>query len=268
MRTRVLAVFACLALALAFTVPRADAQTLTPDQQEAVRQALGLPPGSTVTLEHTTQKDGGTITVEEEATGEGAALRAAGEKIVSDFNAGAPGANLTGKGGATGGTTDTKNTVIGGTSLWKNPLFWLGVLSILLGVGTLAVRPPMLPVAIPIRTTGILIAAGVGFIAAAMFPALLLFIVAGVVLVLLLPYIQREYAAARERQKAEEGAKAAKTLRSVAAGVSDFKRAAKDPSNPVVPPEAWDRLKGFLDSHVEDDEKPIIEKVRREDNLA
>lgn len=243
-------------------------QALTPEQNEAIRQALGLPPGSTITLEHTTTKDGGTITVEEEATGEGAALRAAGEKIVSDFNAGAPGANLTGKGGASGGATDTKNTVIGGVSLWKNPLFWLGVVTIFLGLGTLAVRPPMLPVAIPVRTTGILIAAGAGFIAAAAFPALLLFIVCGVALVLLIPYIQREFAAERERKRAEEGEVAKRALRSVAAGVSDFKKAAKDHTNSLVPPEMWDRLKDSLSSHVEADEEEVINRIRREDGLT
>lgn len=259
---------AVLAIVVLAFVPPAAGQALSPEQNEAIRQALGLPPGSTITLEHTTTKDGGTITVEEEATGEGAALRASGEKVVSDFNAGAPGANLTGKGQSTGGNTDTNNEVIGASSILKNPLFWIGFLALLLSVGTLFVRPPTFPVAIPIRTTAILAGAGAGLIASAMYPFLMLFVIGGVVLVLLLPYIQREFAAEKERKRAEEGELAKKALRSVAAGVSDFKKAAKDHTNSMIPPEMWDRLKDSLASHVEADEEDVIAKIRREDGLA
>jgi hypothetical protein len=97
---------------------------------------------------------------------------------------------------------------------------------------------------------------------------LLLFIVAGVVAVLLVPYVQREYTTAREKTEAENGKKVQKTLRSVAASISDFKQAAKDPTNPTISPDSWNRLKGLLESHLEDDEKPIIETIRREDRLA
>jgi membrane-associated protease RseP (regulator of RpoE activity) len=242
--------------------------TLTPEQQATIQQALGLPAGSTITLEQTQTHDGGTLTIEEEATGEGASLRASGEKVVSDFNATAPGASLTGKGGASGGDTQTINKIAGGGSLWSNPILWVGILSILLGIGTLVVRPPMIPVMIPMRATIILIGAGIGFVIAALYPVLLLFIVAGVVAVLLVPYVQREYTTAREKTEAENGKKVQKTLRSVAASISDFKQAAKDPTNPTISPDSWNRLKGLLESHLEDDEKPIIETIRREDRLA
>jgi hypothetical protein len=260
---------AILAAVVSIVVAGAEAQqSLTPEQQDAIRQSLGLPPGSTITIETTETKDGGFLKIEEEATGIGAGFSARGDKVVSDFNASAPAANLVGKGQSAGGDTSSKSTVVGSTSLWLNPLFWFGILSILVAVATLLVRPPVSPVAIPLRATAIIGIVGIGFIAAALFPGILLFLVAATGLVLLVPYVQREFAAAREQDRAQRGAAATKALRSVAAGVADFKRAASDPTNPIVPPESWVRLKQFLESHVEPDEKSIIENIRREDNLG
>lgn len=270
MRTRsalILAIVAFVAAAL-FAPGRAAGQSaLTPEQQEAVRQALGLPPGSTVTLEHTTTKDGGSLKIEEEATGEGAALRARGDKIVSDFNSSSPGANLGTKGAATGGDTQTKNEVKGAPNLWTNPLLWVGVALLLLATASLVVRPPTFPVAIPIKATLVVAGAGCAFLASALFPVATLFIVGGVALVVVGLYLYREFTTQSLSIKAAKGEKSHKTLRSVAAGVSDFKKLAQDPAFAHVPPEMWDRLKTFLASHIEPDEEAVIDEIRRQDNL-
>lgn len=265
---RTVAAILVITIALfAFAAPARGQSALTPEQQEAVRQALGLPPGSTVTLEHTTTKDGGSLKIEEEATGEGASLRARGEKIASDFNAGAPGANLGTKGAATGGTTETSNDVKGSSNLWANPLLWVGVALILLATASLVVRPPTFPVAIPIKATLVVAGAGCAFLASALFPVATLFIVGGVALVVVGLYLYREFTTQTLGQQAAKGEKSHKALRSVAAGISDFKKLAQDPAFAQVPPEMWDRLKTFLSSHVEPEEEAVIDEIRRQDNL-
>ena len=262
MRAVIIAVVYAIAVTACIAHP-----TLSPDQQEAVRQALGLPPGSTVTLEQTLTKDGGSFHIEEEATGEGAALRARGEKIASDFNAGAPGANLGTKGAATGGTTETSNVVKGSANLWANPLLWIGIFLILLSAASLAIRPPTFPVPIPIKATLVVAGTGVAFLASALFPVATLFIVGAAVLVVVGLYLYREFTTQKLGEKAARGEKSHEALRSVAAGISDFKKLAQDPAFAQVPPEMWERLKASLSSHLEPDERPVIDEIRRHDNL-
>ena len=220
-----------------------------PVTDEIVNKALGLPPGSTVVVEQT--RDGGTLEVTEEATGKGAALNASGEKIVSDFQGSAPSAAY---GSASGGDTRAKSSIVGGSNLWANPLLWVGVLCVI-GAGVAVF------LRLPVRVSGISGAVGVGLIAAAVYPATLLFIVAGAVLAIAAPYIYAEF-------KAKQGTQAHEALRSVTAAVSDFKQAANDPTNPTVPPEAWKRLKADIESHVLPEEKAVIDTVRAKDRLS
>lgn len=222
---------------------------VSPVTDDVVNKALGLPPGSTVVVEQT--RDGGTLEVTEEATGKGAALNASGEKIVSDFQSTAPNAAY---GSASGGDTRAKSSIVGGANLWANPLLWVGVLC-LLGSGVAVFFR------LPLRACAITGGVGVGLIAAAIYPAMLLFIVGGVILALAGPYIYAEF-------KAKQGTQAKQALRSVAAGVDDFKQAAKDPSNPLAPPSAWEFLKARLASHVEGNEEAVIKSIRKQDDLT
>lgn len=267
---RYLSVFACLAIgSFCFGVQPAaqPTSTLTAEQQEVIRQALGLPPGATITLETTRTRDGGSLTVEEEATGQGASLRAHGEKIVSDFSSTSPQASLGMKGSAAGGDTDANTQVIGGSSLWKNPLLWVGIFCCLLAAGSMFVRPPAFPVAVPIKATAVIGGVGVCFICAALFPVLSLILVAAGVAIAVSLLLYREYQHRKVLDKADSGERARNALRSVAAGISDFKRMAQDPSVTQVPPEMWERLKGFISSHLTTDEEAVISQVRREDGL-
>lgn len=216
---------------------------------DAVNKALGLPPGSTVVVEQT--RDGGTIEVTEEATGKGAGLNANGEKIVSDFKSTAPNAAY---GQASGGDTETRNSIVGAANLWANPLLWVGILCIL-GAGVAVF------LRLPLRVCGIAGGVGVGLIAAAIYPALLLFIVAGAVIAIAGPYIYAEF-------KAKQGAEATKALEDVTAGVDSFKRAAKDPKNPLVAPEAWDVLKDKLESRVKGKSFDTVTALRRKNGLV
>jgi hypothetical protein len=241
--------------------------SLTDQQQEAVRQALGLPPGSTVTLEHTTTSDGGTLKIVEEATGEGASLRAQGDKIVSDFNSTAPGASLGNGREATGSTVDSKSTVSAAGSLLKSPLFWIGIFCLAISLASLFVRPPMVPVPIPFRASIIVGAAGVGCIAAAMFPVATFFIVAASVALIAVPYVYCEYTNSRNELYAKKGEKSHVALRAVAAGISDFKKLAKDPTIHQVSPETWERLKVALQDHLSDEGEQVVAEVRIADRL-
>lgn len=216
---------------------------------DAVNKALGLPPGSTVVVEQT--RDGGTIEVTEEATGKGAALNASGEKIVSDFQSTDPHAAY---GAASGGDTRTKNSIVGGANTQAAVLVIAGIICIV-GAGIAAFFR------LSIRVCTITGGVGIGLISAAIYPAVLLFVLAGAVLALAGPYIYAEF-------KAKQGTQATQALRSVAAGVDDFKQAAKDPSNPLAPPAAWEFLKARLASHVEGNEEAVIKSIRKQDDLT
>jgi hypothetical protein len=242
--------------------------SLTQEQQEVIRQALKLPAGSSITLEQTTTRDGGFFKMEEEATGLGAGLNARGEKIVSDFNAGAPESNLSGKGNAVGTSIASSTSVLGSSNLWSNPLLWVGIVLVLASAGSMAIRPPTFPVAIPIRATLVTASVGIAFICAVLFPTFSLFIVAVGVLAVAAPYVYREFANQRIAKQADEAQVSHNALRSVAAGISDFKAIAADPKQSHIPPEMWNRLKDALESHLTDEEKAVIQKIRRQDGLS
>lgn len=201
-------------------------------------------------------KDGGTIETEEEAKGKGAALRARGDKIVSDFNSTAPGADL-GKGRhASGGDTES-STSLSTASLFSNPLVWVGIICIF-GAGV------SFFLKLPWRVTGIVGAIGVGFIATAMFPALVLFIVAGAALLVVIPYIHQAYSL---KIVATDYNKSYEALRAVVAGVGDFGNTAKDPSNPTVDPSVYERLKSYIKAHASDEDDAAIRAIKEKDRI-
>lgn len=251
---RTIAVIACFALTCACW-----GQSLTPEQ--AAEQLKQLPPGSSIILERT--HDGGNITVEEEATGTGAALQARGKEIVSTFNSTAPGATLGKDRGATGGDTETNNKVKGGDNLWANPLLWVGILCIL-GAG----------VAVYLRMFKAAMIAGLAggcLIAAALAPMLFGFAIAAALLVVVVPYIHKEWHAKQlnaENQAIKTEAKVKDdTLRSVVAGVADFGKAAKDTTNPLITPDAYERLKSYISSHMLPEEAVVVREIKDKDRL-
>jgi len=255
-------VFFLLASSIGLAQPQ---PSLTPAQQEQITSLLQLPPGSSITLEQI--RDGGSITIDEEATGTGAALRASGDQIVQDHDATAPTASLGGGRDARG--SDTSSSVSArSVNLWGNPLLWLGLAGLLVAGLSTMVRPPTFPVAIPMRATMTIALLSASLVAAALFPGIMLFIVAGAGALLVGAYLYREFKGRKAETKAAEGELHSQTLRSVAAGIADFKLAAKDQSVTSVAPEAWEKLKGFLSSHVEPQEAVVIEAVRAKDGLA
>lgn len=254
--------------ALALIPFQVSAQTLNEEQQEVIRQSLGLPAGSTITLEHTMTRDGGSLRVEEEATGAGAGLNARGEKIVSEFNSTSPGASLgKDKAGAFGGSTDSFSSVLGGSSVWKNPLLWLGLLMMLSGGALVLMRPPTFPLMVPFKFSMILAGAGVGFVVAAVYPAFALVTIVLAVIVVIGPYIAREIKAQQLQKQVVKGNASHEALRGLAAGISDFKKLAKDPSFVSLTPEAWARLKTSIESHLSDEDAATVAAIRKADGL-
>lgn len=227
------------------------AQPLSPE--EAADQLRQLPPGSTITLERT--YDGGNIAVEEEASGVGAGLNARGQEIVSDFNSSAPGAALGGGRSASGGDTETSNKVKG-NDLWANPLLWAGILC-LIGSG----------VAVYLRIYRAALVAGLlggSLIAAVLAPLLMVFIVAAAVLVVVVPYIYKEW---QSKVDGEDAHLKSETLRAVVAGVADFGKAAKDTTNPLVTPDSYDRLKSSIQSQLAPEEEAVVKAIKERDRL-
>lgn len=234
--------------------------TLTPEQ--AAEQLKKLPPGSTIVLERT--HDGGNITVEEEATGEGASLNARGKEIVSNFNSTAPGAALGGGRTASGGDTETSNKVKGADNLWANPLLWVGILCCA-GAGV------AIYMRLPIRVAIIAAVAGAGFIVAAMIPWILPFAIGAALLAVVGPYIYSEWANKQEKAAHAEDEEAAnkhrEALRAVVAGVAAFGKAANDKDNPTVAPTAYTRLKEFIQNHASPEDEVMIRTIKSNDRV-
>ena len=247
---------ACLLvfIAVCFVTTEVRAQPgLSPEQSEAIRNLLNLPPGSEIeiTNERKRTHDAGTVDLTETAEGQGASLRANGDKIVSDFDASSPSAGLGGGREAAGGSTRTSQTITMNNTA-SNPLLWVGI-ACLLGAGWLVYRG---------RLRAALITAGVGvaMITCVMLPLFALFVIAGGVAVLLVAYVHREHQA-KDTEASHEA------LRAVAAGVSDFEKAAKDPANPTVPPDMYQRLATFIKSHASTTDTETISKIKAKDNL-
>lgn len=105
----------------------AEPPGLTPAQQEAIRHAAGLPPGTVIIVEET---DEGSVTVTESGTGQGGRSLATGDKVTSAGDVATPPINLPGGAGAGAATASAKNRAESDPSSapWRNPLFWGGLL--------------------------------------------------------------------------------------------------------------------------------------------
>lgn len=220
------------------------APSMTPEQQEALRQAFNLPPGSEVEVE-ITNRDGGSLRVVDEGRGLGAGAEAIGDKLDQQFTGSPPsvGRGADGSQSAQGGGAEADQS---GSALkippmpWKNPLFWLG-LAALGGCGFCVYARLR-------RGAMICGAAGVGLLAAAFYPFLLLFAVAGVVLVIALPYIKAEMEAQRNKE----------ALRAVVAGVD----------HATVPQEAKDAVKAAIGTEADDRDRATIKAVKMADSVG
>lgn len=186
---------------------------LTPDQLEALRNTIAaMNPGAKVQVE-IDHKDGGTVHTYEEGTGKGASAKAEGDKLSDKITGDAPIVNrgADGSASAKGGDIErnTSATALKVPPLpWQNPLFWIGLAA--LGGCGFCVYAGLRRAAL---ICGI---AGAGCLATAFYPAILLYAVAGILLVVFGPYLYAEFKKKKAEKDDEESYEA---LRAVVAGV-------------------------------------------------
>lgn len=220
--------------------------------QNQIAQSLGDP---IFQVEHVKTVTGGTITTEEEASGQGAGLNAHGDKIVSDFKSTAPGANLGDGRMASGGDTASASKITSSDSLWSNPLMWAGILCLIGAGASVYLR-------LPAKVSLVAGVVGAAMVAAALYPAVMLMLVVAAVAVLVVPYIHTEW----KHQKTSDQASAYKeSLRAVVGGVAAFGQAAKDATNPTVPPEMYERLKSYIGAQASAADSAVIAEIKRAD---
>lgn len=260
--------------------PQAQAQPapqtppLSPDQQRALEQAFNLPPGSTVEVD-IVNRDMGSVRSSQEGRGVGAGAVAEGDKLDQQFNGTPPlvglGADgsLTGSGG--GADSNQKGSALRVPPMpWQNPLFWIGLGC--LGVMGFGIYAGLRRLAL---ITGV---AGVGLIATAFYPVILLFAVGAVLVVVLGPYV---YAEVKKRKAEKDDNESYEALRAVVAGVehrtlpSEMKKtiqAALPPGTSVD----YDKLilqlqrtvKEAIAKEADGRDKEVIDEVKREDKVG
>ncbi len=183
--------------------------------------------------------EGGYESLRRSATSKGASLETSAAEVAGTFNSSAPvvGLGEGDDGGATasGGSLDTTFSAKGATT---NPLVWVGILA-LIGAGVafyFGLRRAAL-------IAGVL---GVGLIVAGMFPGLMVFIVAAVVLLLVGTFLWAEY----------KGKSHKEALRATLAGVEDL----KDAGIRML-------VKSNIASHADEKDKATIREVKKADEL-
>lgn len=227
------------------------AATLTPDQRQALQQAFNLPPGSEVEVE-ITNRDGGSLRTVEHGRGVGAGAVAEGDKLDQRFDGTPPrvGRGADGSQTAEGGGADTQQY---GSALrvpplpWENPLFWTGLACLgIMGFGIYA----------NLRRLAVICGvAGIGLIATAFYPVILLFAVAAVVIVLVAPYV---YAEVKKRKAEQDDEASWEALRAVVAGVE----------GKGVPAEARQAVKNAIAAQADARDKAVIDEVKRMDAIG
>ena len=176
-----IAVLAVVTACLASSVIAAQPEPLTDPQTQAIREAAGLPPGSTVRLVRETK---GSSSIDEHGEASGNVGLSLGRLSATATQFNAP------------------------DSPWANPLFWIGVVCLGgAGVGFYAgLRRAALVSAV----------AGSGLIACAFYPGLMLILFAVAFGVVFGPYLWAEW----KKRKAESDAKdKTEALRAVVEGV-------------------------------------------------
>lgn len=230
---------------------QAAAPSMTPEQRDALREAFSLPPGSEVEVE-IINRDGGSIRTREEGRGVGAGAMAEGDKLDGRFTGTPPsvGRGADGSAVAAGGGSDSSQRATA-TKMpampWQNPLFWIGVAC--LGVAGFGVYSGLRRLA---TISGV---AGAALLAAAFYPAILLWAVAGVLVAVFGPYVYAEF----KKQKAEEDANRKKeALRAVVAGVERSE----------VPVEAQKAVKQAVAKEADGTDKAEIDQIKRDDEIG
>jgi hypothetical protein len=230
------AMFTCALLVSSAFANAQSPSGLSPEQEAAIRAALGAKPGQTVEIvvENSATR--------EEAKGKGASGTATGDQAKLGIDGSAPGASLSGGGSATGGSVSAAGESRINASLFGNPLLWVGILC-WLGAGVAVY------LRLPIRVAIIAGCAGVAFICAALFPAATLLIVGGVAACGLAFWLWSE-------QQADKGAKAKEALRAVVAGIAN------------ATPTAAEMVKSEVSKQATEQDKAVIKSIKKADDLA
>lgn len=241
----------------------AAAPTLTPEQEQAIRESMKLPPGTKIKVD-VVNTVGGSVTTKEYGKGKGAAAETEGDKLSDNVTGDAPETTLSGGGSSRGGgvTKNTKATALFPTAVpWANPLFWLGVL-LLTGAGGLFLFKSKVPFIVPKDLPLVMAGAGAGCLAAAFYPAILLWVFLGIVAFLVVPYVISKAKQAKAQEEAEKAEAEAKrqneALRAVAAAVDD----------PKLSEAARREVKERVATHADDADKATITEVRMSDKLG
>lgn len=254
---------------------------LSAEQQQALERAFNLPPGSTVEVD-IVNRDMGSVRSSQEGRGVGAGAVAEGDKLDQQFNGTPPivglGADgsLSGSGG--GADANQKGSALRIPPLpWQNPLFWIGLGA--LGVMGFGIYAGLRRLAL---ISGV---AGVGLLAAAFYPAILLFAVAAIVIVIFGPYVYAEVKKRRAEQTAKEkeseGDRYYEALRATVGGVehrllpSEMKKTLKAAGVSLSEAD-MDALVGRLQRNLKDaiakeadgQDKEVIDEVKREDKVG
>jgi len=230
---------------------RAPTSAMTPEQQEALRQAFQLPPGSEVEVEFIT-RDGGSLTTMGEGYGIGAGASAEGGELSDQFTGSAPAVGLGADGSqtATGGSADRDISATGmkiPPLPWANPLFWMGVAC--LGAAGFGVYAGLRRLA---TVAGV---AGAGLLAIAFYPAILLWGVAAILLIVFGPYLYTEF---KKREAEEDANTSTSALRAVVAGVDDAS----------VPDSAKSQVKAAIAKHADGAHSEAIDAVKQEGGIG
>lgn len=238
----------------AYQARHAQPPALTPEQREAIAQLLGAPAGSQVEVQvqETQEKDGGSSKTTEEASGEGAGLRARGDKVESGFDGSAPGANLgAGRAGATGGgvKADTDVVTFRPPSV-SSPLLWVGI-ALLVASGVC--------IYLHLRRAAF-VAGGLGacMIAAGSFPAAFAWIVAIAALGVGGFYLWTEWAKKHSDAQAAQADKLKEALRAVVGGVAGLKG---------VNQNAYEAVKKEVEKQATAEDQDVIKQIKRADQL-
>ena len=252
---KILALLPILALA-GCSSPNQSHTTVEPGQAQIRQETHKTEPvvaHETRTIEHLTpegkvesvekvqrvETGGGVILEKSEGTSHGAGIDTTADAIAQTFSGSAPVLALPGGASATGGDSDssTKGTAVLPKNLWGNPLLWAGVFC-LLGAGAafyFALR----------RAALVAGGTGLALIAAALYPAVLLFVAAGVLAVVVAVYVYAEH----------KGRSGTEALRAVVAGVAG------------VPAEVQAVVTAEIAKHADEADKATIKAIKRADDL-
>lgn len=196
--------------------------------------------------------DGGWKETTDEGKGVGAGAVAEGDKLDGRFDGTPPKVGKTADGAQTaeGGGVDStlKGSAVQMPKMpWANPLFWIGVAGVI-GCGA--------SVYLGLRRLAMVSGfGGVALIAAAFYPFILLFAVAGVIVIVAWPYA---YAEVMKRRAEQKNVQHLEALRAVVAGVEH-----KD-----VPENVRNVVKSAIAKEADGRDKDVIEAVKRADKVG